>query len=547
VSFAAPQWLLAMGLLLPLLVAYLVRRRRQVVKVPSVLRWRRVALSRHRNRRFRFLSRLVSMLLCVAALMALVLATARPTGASAGETLAIVVDVSASMGTREDGPLAEAIEEIEGVLAARGPIDRVLLVEAGETPRRLAGPTDDPSLLWRGLEELRPATEADVPAALALADRLLAQAPSARAVLYHDGGALNAEPTVELELEERRLGGSRANVGITTLAARPAPSAISEEDRVVLVAVAAAGERPRRAEVTLEAEGVTVGSLELEVPPGGEADARFELRLPAREVRAVVRAIDGGGDDLPGDDAATLALARSRPPRVALVGGDEASRFFAEHALRAAGVPEIVEDVDASEVAVVLGAPARRYDVPTLILGGLGTEETGHWPEDVEVVGPLEGEGTRLRSIEERHPITRGVTLDGVTIVRALAIDPGRGERLVELDGAGDGGTVVAAGGQGAGRWAYLGLEPGGSDVVLRVAYPVLVANALSWLGGATELQVTTTPPRSEVALRGADDAPALRSADSPWRLPTLPAVLAVLAALSMLIEGVGWWRGWLR
>ena len=36
-------------------------------------------------------------------------------------------------------------------------------------------------------------------------------------------------------------------------------------------------------------------------------------------------------------------------------------------------------------------------------------------------------------------------------------------------------------GGAGRQRWVYLGIDPSGSDLVLRVAFPVLVANALAY------------------------------------------------------------------
>ena len=47
-----------------------------------------------------------------------------------------------------------------------------------------------------------------------------------------------------------------------------------------------------------------------------------------------------------------------------------------------------------------------------------------------------------------------------------------------------DGGTVMIAGGAGRSAWVYHGAEPAKSDLVLRVAFPVVVANALHFVTG---------------------------------------------------------------
>ncbi|NIS32569.1 MAG: hypothetical protein GWN73_40230, partial [Actinobacteria bacterium] len=112
-----------------------------------------------------------------------------------------------------------------------------------------------------------------------------------------------------------------------------------------------------------------------------------------------------------------------------------------------AGVTEITEAtpdeapaaVAGHDLAVILGtAPDRHLDTPTLFVG----TATGALP--MEAPRPLEGTDTALRSMDERASVLRGVALDGISISRALAIDPpGEARGLVELDG----GTVVATGG----------------------------------------------------------------------------------------------------
>ncbi|MBX3249619.1 MAG: hypothetical protein KF901_20750, partial [Myxococcales bacterium] len=459
-------------------------------------------------------------------------------------------------------------------------------------------------------------------------------------------------------LVAERLGGARENVGVTLFAARPS----DDGGREVWVGVAAAGDHARRARVTLQggersaaawssgAERFSrvLAQREVEIPAGEEVELRFPLRAGVAALRVSVAPVDGRGDDLPTDDVFTMTLPErgGRPPvrwlaseRLVATSTDtsggsgadtgasaasaETLRFFAEEALRAAGVEELgplvpprrvapegaeqagadaqlapaavaqaavgapaeeppALDLPEGAIVVSLGAPTRRVSAPLLILGGgpppkppaaqppIGhgyghpyhryygafvapaSTVTTHWPLGVRALGVLEGESTSLRRVDPRHPITRDVWFDGVTIVRAHAIDPGAGVPLVELDGRapsdpaaatdGIGGTVVAAGGEGIGRWVYVGLDPSGSDVVLRVAYPMLVAAALDWLAGEAEVHAATTPRVEEVALRAEADELETFGASSLPR-PPLPWLLAALAALLLALEGFAYAR----
>lgn len=612
-TFVAPLFLLVLALALPVIVAFLVRRRKQVLVVPSVLRWQRVAVAKHRSRRFRNLSRLLALLACVAAVIALGMAAGRPRLLGDGALTVIVLDVSPSMGTSDEGPLADALDRVRELASAMGPRDRVAIFAAGEAPRRVLAPTDDPSRVRAALAEIAPESRAELASTLTLARALADDEANARVVLFHDGGAQVESADV---LEERFGDEARPNVGLTLFAARPARDAANDDEREVMVSVAAAGDEARRVRVRLFAGEVELGSRELVVPPGEEADARFRLRLPVRELAAEVEPLDARGDALSTDDRATLRLAAAAAPPVrwmasiANAAADDAAngatptaptettttgstdptaptldpdphatrRHFAEHALRSAGVTDIAAlegELPTDAIVVSLGAPSRRVDAPLLILGGIEPERSGteptpnpyarhyphhypqhaaplppraYWPEGVRSLGPLEGEATTLHRVDDSHPLTRGVDLDGLTILRAIAIDPGDGIPLVELDGTRDesgarrGGVVVAAGGEGSGRWVYVGLDPDGSDVVLRVAYPLLVASSLAWLSGSARTEVATTPTRAEVALeRAPETLPRFEGPGLP--LPPLPWLLAALAALLLAAEGLAYAR----
>ncbi len=287
----------------------------------------------------------------------------------------------------------------------------------------------------------------------------------------------------------------------------------------------------------------------------------MRVRASSTRISARVEAEDGFPDALAADDEATLTEATHPLPRVLLIGrgtptGD-ASAFFVEKAIQAAGVREIVDvdpdlarreggdrttpiAVQPGDLVVAIGVgPAHPASVPALYLG----TATGALP--VRGLGDLEGERTHLRSMAAGDALLRGVALDGLTIGHAKKADVPSGARsLVELDG----GAVVIAGGAAEGAWIWAGIEPVASDLVLRVAFPVLIANALHALGGASSAAIADTVARSEVALRPAkiENETAEIEPDAPWRMGVSPA--AALAALAALLLGLEAWtyrKGW--
>jgi hypothetical protein len=559
--FAAPLLLAGLALLVPVIAAFLVRRRRDVVRVPSTLLFRLTAASTSQSRRMRSLKRLASLVACLLAVAALVLAAARPTAASRGETVAFVVDVSASMVAGPRGrPLDEARRFIEKVLAAAGPEDRYAIIAAGAVPIRLAGPVPAGPILAEALDALREERGgADLGAAIELAAALIQRQPGARIVLLSDGGEGLGDPAADLRevpLTARMFpAGNRDNLGIVTFATRPPADAAGDSERDALVEIASSSERPRAARVIVTAEGQEIARRRVEVPASGEASVRVRVRAAATRLSARVEPDDGISDALRSDDEAKITAAAQIPPRVLLIDAgsaeDEATvsaAFFAEKALAAAGAKEIVHvspNLDAAEVKpgdviVAMGVgPSRRIDAPTLYIG----TQKGALPfQGFHEIGAAEA---KLRSVEGRDAILRGVVLDGLTVEHATAVDvPPAARALVELDG----GTVVLAGGAGQGAWVYLGIDPVRSDLVLRVAFPVLVANALHAALGASNVAVAETVARGEITMSMPPMAMASPAEEplSRFRLPASPAVLFAAFAMALLALEAWWFRkGW--
>jgi hypothetical protein len=567
VTFASPALLAALGLLVPVLVAFLVRRRRRPTLVASTLLFRRAALARAPTRRIRNLRRLASLAMCLGAVAALVFAAARPSRAAPGTTVAFVVDVSASMGAGgRESPLEQARRLLRRALSGAGTRDRFAVVAAGASPARRAGPLPPGPELDRAVASL--AAErggSDHAAAVSLASALVAGLPSARVVLIHDGGEpLGARPNAShhVPLAQRVVSPPRRdNLGVSGFALRTPADARDDQEREAWIALTSSSASTRSARLALHADGRELARRLVQIPASGDAETRVRVRVPASRLTVRVEPADGTPDALAADDEASLRVV-SRPrlravvPVASCAGACEPPQdeedgpvaFFVDKALRAAGASDVVwvplrvpeADLREGDVLVALGtAPEQRVDLPSVWIG----TRRGALP--VRVQGEVAAGQARLRSVDTSHSLLRGVALDGVRIERAVAIEAPEGARtLVELDG----GAVVAAGGSGRGAWAYVGIAPAHSDMVLRVAFPVLVANALQAVTGASDASTADTVPHAESRLRVAaaseDAAPA--EPDPRWRLPVSPAaVLAALGAALLALEAWAYRRGW--
>ena len=338
-NLVAPAFLAALALLVPVLLAFLVKRQRQVVRVPSTMVWRLGARSVAKSRRIRDVRRLLALLACLAGVAALVIAAARPSGKRADATI-FVVDVSSSMSGE---PLDEARAWLRREVAALGPNARVAIIVAGAEANVVLPPSPPGPLVDDAIRAIAPEKEgAAMDEAMALADGLASRL-YARVVVLTDH-AIEAEVSRLEQKPEQRLFGHRQNgsappdnLGITSLFTRSPPDARDDEEREASITIATSSGQARRARLLVTLGGRAVADRVVDVPQRGDATERVLIRGAGRLV-ARVRPDDGKADVLDVDDEASLEETARRPPRVALVRAPEAGAgaFFVAKALRAA-------------------------------------------------------------------------------------------------------------------------------------------------------------------------------------------------------------------
>ena len=498
IRFAAPGalWLLAV---LPLIVLlYMLRSRREAMPVSSVLLWQRTRHELATQLPIRRLERSLLLLLQLLAISAAVLALAQPSvrlAAATGEATVIVVDLSASMQATDVQPsrfVAARRRAIDLVRSAQGPF---MIIGAGARPS-IEASWGDRGKTVSVLNRLRPT---DGPAALDQAIGLaLAQRPDGRntrpqVVVLTDGvGSLRQQRS---GIQFITFGNNFQNVGIVRLYTEPAPGGTH-----VVVHVRNAGGQDVQVPLVISVDGRKTISQQLTLPPSAttvatglvKGEGTIKAELTVRDVLAV-------------DNTAYGFAGRARS-RVLIVGPPDRALDEALAAIEARrlAAPRITsEALEQADVIILNATPPVPLPSGNYLLVGTTAPNL-----------PLAVEGTVRDPVISRwsrgHRVLRYVDLDAVQIAETLRLRPTGGEVLAE----GEVPLIWAFHGNGI-RAIVLGFTLGQTDLALHPAFPILLSNALDWLGGSSTAieagQSLTVPARRSLEARLIDPAGAVR------------------------------------
>ena len=506
-GFLPPLSLFFAALSIPILILYMLKLRRRDVLVSSTLLWQRLLRNREANTSWQRLRRNLLMFLQLLILALLTLALARPfvpAPAVVSGSVVILLDASASMQATDVAPTRfEAARRVaQEIVAGLEAGDVATIVAVGPQPQVLASATSDRALLRRLLEEAAPTDgRADWEAAFALAAAGLTGAEDVRAVIISDGAVPETLPSLPGEVRFVGVGGGGRNLAITALATREGAAGPQAFLRVVNY-----GDTDAEPLVEFSADGVLFDARRLVVPAQGSADLTLTdlpydlLVLQARlvlenENEDKNEDEDGGedGDALPLDNTAWAVHAPPVSGRVLLVSS---GNLFLERALGALPGIELVRLAPGSPIPPSQEGTEGGYDLYVYDGVVTGTLPSGNlW-----LIGPQPpppgGEGqagndgfpirvggfftaTAITRIAGDDPLLRYVDLSAVHILRARAVEPPPGARvLIEAEG----GPLLFVAERPEGRLAVLTFDLRDSDLPLQIPFPILTANLAGWL-----------------------------------------------------------------
>jgi hypothetical protein len=487
--------LLGLGLLaLPVAAAYLHRQRRRNQAVSSTLLFRVIAGENTPTKRALARPRhLVSLVVILLALLALVTATAdlRHDTAKPRDWV-VVLDTSASMGAGVLGSdrsrLDDARAVLDDALRSMGPGDRVALITAGTSTAVQIGLTEDHGTIAELAATAHPDGDgAALPRALRIADAI-AQGDDAEIVLLTDGVGVSM-PSMRRAPQVVTVGTTGPNLGINALAVREADALGLAE---VFLSVTSNVGADRDVEVVLEVDDTVVDVLPLTVPSRSAIESLHRVALPEGK-RVQARLQNHGDDVLAEDDTASTPRAEGERVRVVLVTRTRVS--FTAEALRLHPRVDLrilgPFDTAPSEPAdlLILEADYRAGSLPPAhAVLALGIDPT---PLGVERGVPVPAPDIMRWSFDD--PLFRFVDLESIELPRAHTLRMAEGTRSL-LDS--EQGPLAIALHKDDQDVVVFGFAPHDSDLVLRVGFVNLIANAIEWAAPQAPDDPAALPPR---------------------------------------------------
>ncbi|NLE77405.1 MAG: VWA domain-containing protein [Chloroflexi bacterium] len=531
-QFFAP-WAFALAALLPVILAlYFLKLRRDERTIASTYLWQQMVRDVAANAPWQRLRPSWLLLLQFLFMAALIAALARPFtwgAAAGGGHLILVVDTSASMAANDVAPhrlgaAAQAARRLADHLPADAP---VTLLAAGQSVQAVLSASTDRARLSAALDGLRPGPgSADVATALELAAALAASDPEAQIAVISDGG-VRLPPRLSATAPVRAItvGQAAENQAISALSLDPA---VAGQGFDAFLRLANHGQQPVERRLLLwtytaspaDGPGHLAAARDLTVPAGGS------LALTIPDLPANVVAVEArleGQDHLALDDRAWAVAPSQAGLDVQVVG--PGNRFLETALALIPGAQVTTVPLEDYEAAWAAGPPAAGGPAWLTIFDGVLPSEERYPPGALLFVGPLRSSAffSVTGSLElplplpatSSEPLLRHVDLRDVAVRQAarLALPPwGRAVIVADPADGQSAAPLLAVGEEGGRRLAVLAFDLRHSDLPLRVAFPLLLANLVDALApgaaGALPPQASPgqplaipLPPQAEAAL----------------------------------------------
>jgi Ca-activated chloride channel family protein len=480
-SFLQPWALLLLGLAVPLLLLYFLKVRRQQHRVSSVLLWSPTLRDQRASALFQRLQLDPLLLLQLLALLLLAGALARPTLTLQGkgaDRLILVMDTSASMKAHDTGStrFREAQRRAADLVAEAGRGAEIAVVEAGTQPVIRVPLTRDRDRARRSIFQLEARDQPNhlseaIRTALALAP---AMDPRVRIHVLTDGAF---DPAQVREFPDPRVrwtsvGVGGRNVGITQFAVRK--SYYGAFDFQAFLSVTNFSDERLSFPLVVRVDDRKLSEQTITLDPLVKRNVIVPFTLQGG---GLIRASIELRDDLDADNVVYAVLPEPRKLRVLLVSP---GNLFIEKALRTD--PQVVLEIKTpGEYSGGMGG----YDVVVLDSASPAKIGAGRFvlinstPGDV----PIESLGTMeqpaILDWVRSHPVMRFVDLSKVAVEEALRVRPlAAGRTLLESVG----GPLIFLLEEPQRKAVFVGFDLFKTDLPLRVAFPLILANSLRWL-----------------------------------------------------------------
>jgi hypothetical protein len=465
------------------LLLHSLRLRRREVRISTLYLWEDLLRERRSTLGMSKLLRSLLLLLQVLGIAALSLGLADPFAripSTKEGDIVIVLDASASMRTTTKGEdrFAQARNRALELVERLHPKGEMAIISATSRPTLKVPFTSDRILLKHTLEGLSATDEpGDLPKAVQFARSLLGGERTGEVLILSDGADAKL-PEVLGQTDHVHLiqvSGGERNVGITKFEVRPRLTRPGEYE--ILVNVANFSPQPETFDLALSMNWKTLRRTRYTL----EAGERQSLIFPhTGSASGVTEAILDTSDDLSADNRAATVLSDRLPIWILLAsrGNYFLENLLASHATASVNVinsltpSSFEQQVRGNHIIIVDG-----LELPPLHFGNFLLINTT--APNIPIVVKGTAESPSVVDWDTTDPILRAVQLRDLQVRRAQIVELGEGVKpLLYANGS----PILSSLDTGQLRAVHLGFDLLETDLPLRVAFPVLMANILEWL-----------------------------------------------------------------
>lgn len=516
-NFLSPERWVWAAIAIPIILLYVLRSRLRKRSVSTLLFWDELFDQKRQRSWWQRLRHLLSLLLQLAFVGLVVFALLDPLWSDqrqSSQQIMLVIDNSASMSAvdtksgvgdhdRDTTRFTRAIQAAQNVVRELRDGDEVALVTAGGTVRVVVGMTDFAPAVRDALKLIEPTDgPTRIAEAVQTARRMTRSSQRRSVVVISDGGFDDVQSLVAADdVRLIRIGEPQNNVAITRMSVRR--SLVDPIGYAMLLEIANFGDADVACRLSVDLEGELVDVFPLRLTPG---QVWKKTIIGASAEGGTLRAEIDIDDALAVDNVAMAILPRRGKIPVTLVTAEPS--LYLESVFTAIPLIELKVIADVPDRAPVGGftvlhrSSAADGQIPS---GGVLVIDPQSDSPLWKLGPPIDA--ALVMTQDNASPLMPHVKLQNVLLPGARGLEMADGATTLLTDASGE--TLMASIVAGEDRVVVLSAKLDEGDLPLRIAFPVMMTNAVNWfLSRSGEIEpALRTGQLAKVPVENASDA----------------------------------------
>ena len=465
-------------LIIPLIIFYFLKLRRQRMEIPSLLLWQQVLEDSRVNSPFQRFKKNILLLIQLLILILLVLAAMDPftIGSSSGAKLPILVDCSASMGASnksKETRMELVKEKLVELINNKREEQEFAIISFSNTARRVCSFTSNRQVLLNAVSQLKvDDVEGNFEDALRLTQAMTKSSQFGEVLLYSDGN-ISDVPTFDLSFKlnyQKIKTESLPNIGITRMSAIRS----GESSWMVFIQIDMNKEFQGATELQIFQNGKKIGTDK--VFSGDKLSQRLSFRLDGSQESIInAKLVTDSDDSLEVDNEAFLSLKLARQLYVYVPESLDLVRNIISNIQ---GVKLLAADKTSADLVITDKEEHLEFDASTLVSFKL-------IPDDLKEFISVDNKESKIIDWDRTDLILQHTSLDDVLLLGTANFKNGAKpvdieKKAYEILSYGEKAPVIVKKNLGDKTLYHYFFHYYASTLPYKIAFPIMISNTVN-------------------------------------------------------------------